>query len=165
MDRGALVTRLERFVEFPGTLPLFDVLSLPEGPEMTALVAVVIGRFPTHPLAADVRRWLAANGVDAPPPDPLAVLAELGISDVRVWAERQKREVVTLQRALEDARESRMRAAVAANGYSLVSVLLLGVALLGWAAAFHLWSFSPEGPLPGPNSASPNAVPVAPVGK
>lgn len=160
-DRSALLARLDSFIEFPGTIALFDVLSGPEASDLPSRLGVVVARYPAHPLGPDLREWLAANGATLPPVDPMAVLAELGIDNVRVWAGQRKREREELQRALEEAREGRMSATLAANGYSFVCVLLFLIALMGWGAAFGVWEFTPEPALPGPYD-PPSTPEVAP---
>ncbi len=160
--RDAFIGRLDSFVEYPGTVPLFDALSAPEGPDHAKGVATVLVHFPAHPLARDLREWLGAQGIEADEPGPLAVLAELGIEDVRAWYDRQKRERQALERALTEARTERADALLAANGYSFMCALLFFVAIFGWAAAFHLWDFTPEGPLPGPYDPKPRAATPAP---
>ncbi len=164
-DKSAIIDALERFVDHPGTLPLFDVLSERDSPDLPARVLAIYQRFPGHPLAVEVRRWIEASGVAIPAVDLGAVLGELGIDDVRAWAERQKKERTALERALEEAREGQVRASLAANGYSLVCVLLFCVALIGWAAAFHIWDFVPEVAVPGPGSSkpAPAAIPDTPI--
>lgn len=163
-DRSALIARLDSFVEFPGTIVLFDVLSGPDAGDLPLRLGAVVARFPAHPLGPELREWLKANGASVPPPDPLAVLAELGIDDVRTWATQRKRERDELQRALEEAREGRMSASLAANGYSFVCVLLFLVALMGWGAAFHVWEFTPEPALPGPGAKPPKQEVVPQTG-
>ncbi len=150
-----LILRLDAFVEFPGTVPLFDALSDPSC--TAAQVGEVLARFPGHPLASDLGAWLADNGVVVAPPDPAAVLAALGIQDVQAWADRQKRERLALETALTEAKLERASALLSANAYSIVSVLLFFVAVLGWAAAFGAWDFQPEGKLPGPADDTPKA--------
>lgn len=162
--RATLIARLDAFMEFPGTIPLFDALSAPEGPEHAAGVAAVVERFPNHPLARELQDWLHVHGIEVAAPSPAAVLAELGIDDLRVWYDRRQRERVALERALSEALEGQAAASLSANAYSFMCVLLFFVALLGWAAAFNVWEFTPEGPLPSPYDPKPQVAPVEPAG-
>ncbi len=159
-DRDALVARLDAFIEFQGTIPIFDALSSPDGPEQLDAVAKAIGLHPTHPLARDVRQWLKDNGVAVYEPTTEDLLRELGIDDLRTWYERRARERQVLERSLADAQEERASALLSANAYSFMCVLLFFVALLGWGAAFGFWTFTPEAKVPGPH----DPTPVAPAG-
>lgn len=162
--RATLIARLDAFMEFPGTIPLFDALSAPEGPEHAVGVAAVVERFPNHPLARELQDWLHVHGIEVAAPSAAAVLAELGIDDLRVWYDRRQRERVALERALSEALEGQAAASLSANAYSFMCVLLFFVALLGWTAAFDVWEFTPEGPLPGPHDPKPEVAPVEPGG-
>lgn len=162
--RAALIARLDAFMEFPGTIPLFDALSAPDGPDLGAGVAAVVERFPNHPLAREVQAWLRVHGIEVTVPGPAAVLAELGIDDLRAWYDRRQRERVALERALSEALEGQAAASLSANAYSFMCVLLFFVALFGWAAAFDVWEFTPEGPLPSPYDPKPEVAPIGPGG-
>lgn len=160
-DRAAaLIARLDAFLEFPGTIPLFDALSSPEGPGRLEALSRALGLHPTHPLAREVRDWLRENGVPVHEPSADELLVELGIDDLRAWVERRQRERQVLERSLKDAQEERAAALLSANAYSFMCVLLVFVALLGWGAAFGFWTFTPEAELPGPYDAK--GRPVAP---
>jgi len=163
-DRAAgLVARLDAFLEFPGTIPIFDALTSPEGPEQVEAVSRALGLHPTHPLAREVREWLRTNGVDLREPTSDELLAELGIDDLRAWVERRQRERQVLERSLADAQEERASAPLSANAYSFMCVLLVFVSLLGWGAAFGFWTFTPEAKPIGPYDAKGKAVAPEPA--
>ncbi len=145
---SAICARLEAFTEAPGTIELFDALSVEDG--RLEAVGTALRRFPNHPLALEVGAWLASMGVEVPEPDPVAELRALGIDDVRRWYERQDKERARLERALSDSQTALFAARLGANAYAMVCVLLFFAAVLGWAAAFGGWNFKPEAALPGP---------------
>lgn len=153
-DTAALLQALERVREVRGSLELFDGLVRDE----PAAVRDALAFAPRHPLRDDVGAWLAARGLDAPPPPDLAAaLARHGISDLESWVEERKRTERRLGSMLADARADAARHASAANAYAAVSVLLAAAALLGWLAAFGVLPFQPEGPVPVPEPPAPES--------
>lgn len=159
-----LKSRLEAFTEARGTIELYDALCLPEAGQAGA-VAEALAAFPNHPLADEVRGWLAARGVAVAQPDAADLLRAHGIDDFGRWYAREKAERLKLEAALADALAGQAAARLSANAYALVCVMLLGAGLLGWAAAFGVWHFVPEPPLPGPHDAASQEAPApdAPV--
>lgn len=155
-----LKARLEAFTEARGTIELYDALCLPEG-EQACAVAEALAAFPHHPLADEVLAWLGERGVTPVLPDAAEVLRAHGIDDFGRWYAREKAERLKLESALSDALAGQAAARLSANAYAMVCVMLLGAALLGWAAAFGFWRFVPEPPLPGPHDPRPEA-PAAP---
>lgn len=154
-----LKARLEAFTEARGTLELYDALCAPES-EQVAAVAAALAQFPHHPLAAEARAWLGERGQDVPPEDPAAVLRAHGIDDFGRWYARERTERQRLERALSDALTGQSEARRSAHAYALVCVMLAGAAVMGWMAAFGVWRFVPEPPLPGPHD-PPAAEPAA----
>lgn len=131
-DTAALCEAFERVRERPGTIELFDAVAA----EDALAVAAALGRFPRHPFARDLGVWLAARGVDAPErPTPEEILARHGIDDLEARLEADQRDASRLRESLERAFVRAERAESVASAYAAILLLVVGVAVVGWAAA------------------------------
>lgn len=134
-ERDQLLDALDQFRDVRGTVALFDGIATRD----LAAVARALGESPEHPLAGRVGAWLRAQGVQAPaPPTTDELLARLGIGDVGRWVQDQDRALARMEQRLRDVEAARLRAERAASGFAAVCVILVAVAVLGWAAAYGL---------------------------
>lgn len=144
-DTDELLERFERYRDVKGTLELFDALC--SGNAYAVRDALMHAL--KHPMAEDVVAWLARRGVPRPlPPSNVEVLEKRGIEDVDAFLVKKDKEIAELRRALELAQGAAQRAQNAASGYAAASLVLGGVALLGWLAALGVLPFVAEGPTP-----------------
>jgi hypothetical protein len=156
---ATLVASLDRLQQSPGTLALFDALSVDDA----AGVARALAAHPRHPLRAEVEAWLVARGVAVPPPpSPADICAERGIDDLAGHLDRLDRQLVVQSRGVEATRERAERAESLANAYAAVLVVVGAIALLGWASALDYLAIV-DPPAPPPRAASPSpTAPAAP---
>lgn len=144
-DTTALVVALERVQRVPGTLPIFDALSVEDVPTVAALLA----QHPRHPLRAELVAWLDRRGQALPPP-PTAddICREYGIDDLAEHLDSVGQRLRVTERSLAATLERAERAESVANAYAAVLVVVAAVALLGWAAALDYLSLFEAPPLP-----------------
>jgi hypothetical protein len=147
-DTTALVVALERLQQSPGTLPLFDALSV----EDVGAVGEVLSRYARHPMRADVAGWLQARGgAVASLPSADAVCERRGIVDLDAHldeaAEQVRRQGLAMERLLLRAQKGES----VANAYAALLVVVAAIALLGWASALDylaVFDTPPEEHLP-----------------
>lgn len=143
-DTQELLDALDRYKNVLGSLPIFDALWAGDAPALERALAEHLG----HPLAEDLGRWLETRGLTRPsPPSNDEVLQRRGITDVAGWIDQHQAEVTRLKTERDDALAQRLDALKAAHGLSVVLVVVAGVAITGWLAAFGVLGFSPL-PLP-----------------
>jgi hypothetical protein len=143
-DTQDLLDALERHKEVKGTLPLFDALWSGD----PAAVQAALADFLAHPLAGRVGDWLEARGAARPTkPSGAEILERRGIEDVSGWIDRHEKEVAQLRRERDVAVQQRSDALKTANALAMMLVVLAGVALIGWLAAFGVMPFTPV-PIP-----------------
>ena len=144
-DTGALVAALERVQAAPGTLLIFDALSVEDAPGVAALIA----QHPRHPLRAELVSWLERRGASVPPP-PSAdeICREHGIADLAEHLDQHTKRSRVTERSLTSSIERADRAESVANAYAAVLVIVTVVALLGWAAALDYLALFEAPPLP-----------------
>lgn len=140
-DTEALLASLDTLSRARGSAELFDAL-LEENVEK---LAVELGRHPTHFLRPDLVRWLAARGhrpQDLPSPTDL-LLAEV---EERLGA--QEKRIRELSAEVERLSAIGLGSKRVTEAYGAMIALFVGMAILGWASAFGLLPFTPEGPTP-----------------
>lgn len=142
-DTADVLEGLDRNRLAKGSGELYDAI-LTRSP---AEVCAELAKHPRHPVAELLGEWLRARGVEPPPP-PSAdeVLARLGIPDIEAHLQKKDAEIQKLRRELEDVRSKGSDALRAATGYSFTTVLLVGVAILGWLAALGVLPITPYVP-------------------
>lgn len=152
-----LVEALQRVVDRPGTVEIFDAL-IADSPED---VAGALGAFPRHPMATAVGTWLRARGLEGPrPPTVAEVVAKNGIVDLQAHLEAQAKQAAATQRGLDAAWARAARAETAANAYAAMLVLFAALAVLGWAVALDVIPLFEE---VAPPKAAPRAAPATPT--
>lgn len=140
-DTEALLSGLDRYRSVRGTVELFDALL----EEDVSAVSRELGRAPRHPLGEELRAWLGARGARAPrTPTNDEVLAAHGILDVDDWLADHDKRMHELEERLARASLGRQRAERSASAYAGVTVILLGVAVLGWLAALGVITIGAE---------------------
>ena len=140
-DTEALLSALDKVGRARGSAELFDAL-LEENVER---VAVELGRFPTHLLRPELTQWLTVRGhrlQDMPSP------TDLLIADLEARLEFQERRIRELSARVESLGALGLGSRRVTEAYGAMIALFIGMAVLGWAAAFGLLPFSPEGPTP-----------------
>ncbi len=140
-DTQALLAALDQQRGARGTVELFDSLN----EENPLKVGFALARAPLHTLRPELEAWMRQRGAEPPaPPGP----SELLLAELEARLVAQERLARALQRDVEALRGLGDGFGLSANAYAAVSVVLAGVAALGWAAAFGLLPFTPEGPTP-----------------
>lgn len=139
-DTQELLDALDRYKEVRGTVPLFDALWSGEPGE----VQRALSEFLAHPLAGPIGDWLEARGAARPVKvSNEEVLERRGVADVAGWLDQHEKEAAQLRRERDVAFQKCSDALKAANGLSLMLVLVSGVAVIGWLAAFGVFAFTP----------------------
>lgn len=140
-DTAELLAGLDRFRNAKGSAELYDAL-LTGTPKR---VHDELGRVLRHPIAAEIGEWLRARGVEPPrPPSNDEVLERLGITDVEAYVTKKDAEITRLKSELAIVSSRGSDALKAATGYSATTVLLTGVAILGWLAALGVIPINPQ---------------------
>lgn len=140
-DTAELMAGLDRHKLAKGSPELYDAL-LHGNPYR---VRDELSHFLRHPLAAEFAAWLVARGVEPPRrPSNDEILKALGITDIEATLQKKDSEIAKLRKELDYVQGKGSDALKAATGYSFTSVLMFGVALLGWLAAFGVLPFSPQ---------------------
>lgn len=140
-DTAELLAGLDRHKLARGSAELYDAL-LYGSPKRVADELRAVQR---HPLHEELARWLVARGEQPPaPPSNDEILARLGIEDIEAHLARKDAEIAKLRKELADISTRGHDALKAATGYSFTTVLLAGVAVMGWLAAFGVLPFSPQ---------------------
>lgn len=147
-DTEALMEELDRFRTTRGTVELFDALLDQDADAVLNQLKLT----PRHPLAEPLAAWLRARGlVPPPPPTPAEILAAHGITDVEGWIVSNKKRVADMEERLSNAVLARESAQRAASVYSGMTVILLGIAILGWLGAIDIIHVVGEAPLSAPD--------------
>ncbi len=138
-DTERLLTALERHRQLRGSVELYDAL-LEEHAERLQLA---LGRVPLHPLRPELIQWLLSRGHRLPElPSP----SELALAEVEERLEVQQKQIVTLREQVEALQGLGLNSRRITEAYAAMVVLFVGIAVLGWAAAFGLLPFHPEDP-------------------
>lgn len=141
MDSEALLALLDRHRYCRGSTDFFDAVM----EERVEGVALALSRFPTHPLRVQVVAWLRLREAEVPElPSPTDLL--LGELEERLVL--QEKQIRDLSARVEQLSGLGLNSQRVNEVYAGVSVLLVGVAILGWMAAFGILPFVPEGPTP-----------------
>lgn len=139
-DTESLLDALDRHRNRTGSVEIFDAL-VARNP---GAVQLALSRAPAHPLRDAVSAWLRARDV-APPELPSA-------EEVRVQALEERiaileRRFVELNRNVDAIAGLGQGTLKVADAYAAICVVLFGIAVLGWAAAFGILPFTPESPV------------------
>jgi hypothetical protein len=138
-DTEQLLTALERHRQARGSVELYDAL-LEEHAERLQLA---LGKVPLHPLRPELIRWLLSRGHRLPElPSP----AELALAELEERLEVQQKQITALREQVETLQGLGLHSHRVNEAYAAVVVLFVGIAVLGWAAAFGLLPFHPEDP-------------------
>jgi hypothetical protein len=138
-DTEQLLTALERHRQARGSVELYDAL-LEEHAERLQLA---LGKVPLHPLRPELIRWLLSRGHRLPElPSP----AELALAELEEQLEVQQKQITALREQVETLQGLGLHSHRVNEAYAAVVVLFVGIAVLGWAAAFGLLPFHPEDP-------------------
>lgn len=140
-DTEALLASLDRLNRARGSAALFDAL-LEENVEK---LAVELGRHPTHFLRPELLRWLAARGHR---PDDLPSPTELLLAELEERLADQEKRLRELSAQVEGLQAIGLGSKRVTEAYGAMIALFVGMAILGWASAFGLLPFTPEGPTP-----------------
>lgn len=147
-DTEALMDDLDRFRTTRGTVEFFDALLEQDADAVLTQLKLT----PKHPLAEPIGAWLRARGLaPPPPPTPAEILAAHGITDVEAWIEANKKRMADMEERLSNAVLARESAQRAASVYSGMTVILMGIAILGWLGAIDIIHIVGEAPLSVPD--------------
>lgn len=140
-DTADLLAGLDRHRNAKGSPEIYDAL-------LTANAGQVrdeLGKVLRHPMAEEIHVWLLARGIDPPkPPSNDEVLARLGILDIESVLLKKDAELLRLKNQVTELQNRGSDALKAATGYSFTTVLLAGVAVLGWLAALGVIPINQE---------------------
>lgn len=155
-DTEALLDALDRVRDRPGSVDLFDALAANDPPGVQRAAA----SHPQHPLFAGVAVWLAARGLHSPePPSVTEVLAKHGITDLEAHLVEEARRTRQHTKGLEEAWARVKRAEMVADAYAAVLVLIVMVAIVGWAVAIDLVPLGAVPELPDTPEGAPERAP------
>ena len=138
-DTELLLAALERHRHVRGSVELFDALL----EEQAERLQLALGKVPLHPLRPELIQWLLSRGQRLPElPSP----TELALAEVEERLQVQERQIDALRTQVEALQGLGLNSRRMAEAYAAMVVLFVGIALLGWAAAFGLLPFHPEDP-------------------
>jgi hypothetical protein len=140
-DTEELLGLLDKNRRHRGSTELFDALLL-EKPEA---VSLALSRVPSHPLRQELLVWLERREASLP---ALPSAQELILSELEERVSAQDRQIRELKARVEALGGLGLNGQRIAEMYAGACVVLAGVAILGWMAAFGMLPFSPEAPAP-----------------